>query len=284
MRTLPSLFFLVILAAACGSSETSAQARAGAQTRDARQAPSNPTTPASGTIVLEFEVPDEFQSLPAGSADAVTGFRVGYFRGSDPTAIRTVDFTRDTLTVQGRTARVTLPREAVAECAGDCAFRVQTVSRVGTSAWSEPVPLASRAAAQAPPAPPKPAAAPRTARAPRTNNSARRPGNSLAPGDLERYPVLSDALRKLLPPDAKVEAELQRFRRVDELALAVAISRDYDIPFTTLSGALVGPPRLTARNALAKLRPDVNIRDAVRKSRAEAGRLTTAAKGPGDGR
>jgi hypothetical protein len=105
-----SLFLIVVLVSACGEAATNAQ---GSQPPGARPAAPNTATPRDGGVVLEFDLPDEFRSPPAGAADAVTGFRVGYFGASDSTAIRTVDFSADALTVQGRTARVTLPRGAV---------------------------------------------------------------------------------------------------------------------------------------------------------------------------
>jgi hypothetical protein len=97
--------------------------------------------------------------------------------------------------------------------------------------------------------------------------------------DVEPYGALTQALRALLPPGAAIEAEVKRFRRVQDVALAVAISREYDIPFTTLSRAMEGPPRLTPRNALAKLRPDLDAR-AVRKVRPEARKLTAKRNDP----
>jgi hypothetical protein len=240
---------------------------------------------------LEFDLPDEFRTVTAGAPGAVTGFRIGYFRGGDPAVIRTVDFSRETLAVQGRTARVTLPREAISICADDCTVRIQTLSGARASVWSEPVPLETRAVSASPPNP-QPAAPSRAARTqrpspPRPQRAAppraagtQRP-RSLSPEqrraglvltDVEPYGALTQALRALLPPGAAIEAEVKRFRRVQDVALAVAISREHDIPFTTLSRAMEGPPRLTPRNALAKLRPDLDTR-AVRKVRPEARKL-----------
>ena len=270
-RGFASLLAVVIVAAACGQAETNAQASASSQSSGARP-PANPGTAEDGPLVLEFDLPIEW-TQPAGSADAVTGFRVGYFRSNDSTAIRTLDFERDALVVRDQTARVTLPRESIPGCV-DCVVRVQTLSGGNSSPWSEPVRLAGPAApqAQSTPQPPEP---PRAVRAERPRNAS--PGQrrgGLAPGDIERHVALSESLRKLLPPDASIEAELRRFRRVDQLALAVAISRDYDIPFTTLSRTLEGPPRVSPRNALTKLRQDVDARGAIRKLRAEVRRLT----------
>ena len=109
--------------------------------------------------------------------------------------------------------------------------------------------LAEQRIAQAQPAPPRPQQ-PRAARTERPNPPPRQRPQALAPGDVERYPLLAESLRQVLPADAKIETELARFRRVQDLALAVAISRDFDIPFTTLSRTLEGPPRLAPRGAL----------------------------------
>jgi len=271
-RGLASLLAVVIVAAACGQAETNAQASAPSQSSGARP-PANSGTAEDGPLVLEFDLPVEW-TQPVGSTDAVTGFRVGYFRSNASTAIRTLDFGRDALVVRDQTARVTLPRESIPGCVDDCVVRVQTLSGGKVSPWSAPVRLAGPAASQAQstPQPPEPPRAVRTER-PRNASPGQRRGG-LTPGDIERHVALSESLRKLLPPDASIEAELRRFRRVEQLAVAVAISRAYDIPFTTLSRTLEGPPRVSPRNALTKLRQDVDARGAIRKLRPEVRRFT----------
>src|SRR5688500_18754258 len=86
-RGLASLLAVAIVAAACGQAETSAQTSAPSQSSGARPSPANSGTTGAAPILLEFDLPDEFRTQPVGSADAVTGFRVGYFRANDPTAI-----------------------------------------------------------------------------------------------------------------------------------------------------------------------------------------------------
>jgi hypothetical protein len=273
MRVLPTLSVVVILAA-CGQAETSAQAPAASRSPvlSTFQAAA---TPAGATFVLEFDLPEEFAKSPTGSATAVTGFRVGYFRGTEAGALRTLDIARDAVIVNGQNARITLPVDSVPGCAADCVLRMQTVASGVSSAWSEPVAAAQVLTPGAAAAPPSPATSPRAPRTPRpTATRSRQAGRGLPLADLERYPALNAALRKLLPPDANLEDELRRFRRIDDLAQAVAISRDFDIEIATLSKTLVGPPRMTARAAIAKLRPDVDARSAIRKSREEAAKLT----------
>ena len=224
-------------------------------------------SPGPGThapTVLEFEVPD---------GEAIAAFRIGLFRTQDSSLIRAVDIGRDGLSVRGRTARITLPAEAMAACGGNCSIRIQSVSGTLTSPWSEAVsivPAGVRRAQASPSEPQRRARAARSSSAPRPRRS-----TALTPDDVERYPSLSAALRDVLPKDAKLETEVRRFRRVQDLALAVAMSRGYDIPFTTLTKTMQGPPRIAPGEAFAKLRQDVDQPSALRKLRAEARSLTT---------
>jgi hypothetical protein len=274
MRATLSLPLIVILAVACGESEMNAQR---SQDRNSKPAPPTTATSPEGGVVLAFDLPDEFRAEPAGSPRAVTGFRVGYFRASDPKAIRTMDFARDAVAVQGQTAQVTLPRES--GCGVDCRVRVQTLSAGQVSAWSDPVPLQTSAASSSPPKPQaaEPARQARPERPRAASPEQRRAG--LALSDIEPYQELSKELRALLPSDTNIETEVRRFRRLEDLALAVAISRQYIVPFVTLSRAIEGPPRLTPRNALARLRQDLDPR-AVRKVRPEATKLLTRNSDP----
>src|SRR5688572_11530642 len=95
-RGLALCLLVLAIAAACGHAETNGQVRP-TPSADGPLAPAN--SAAEGPIVLEFDVPDEFRTQPAGRANAVTGFRMGYFRANESRAIRTVDFARDTLIV-----------------------------------------------------------------------------------------------------------------------------------------------------------------------------------------
>ena len=77
----------------------------------------------------------------------------------------------------------------------------------------------------------------------------------------------------VLPADAKLETELARFRRIQDVALVAIISRDYKIPFTTFSKMIEGPPPLTPGNALVRLRNQVEARQMILKARPEVRRL-----------
>jgi hypothetical protein len=266
------LVAVTVLAAAC------AQTYAHAQTRAANQTPPPRAQESQGSVllVLEFDLPVEFTTEPAGRVGAVTGFRVGFFRTDMSTPIRTVDIPRDSVIVRGNSARLTVPNESVPDCGGECAIRLQTLSVSASSAWSEAVSLAApsvvRRTPETSPSPERRAAA-RRDQPPNRSAASSAPRARATPIDMDRYPALAEALGKILPKDTSIEAEAGRFRRVQELALATVISREFDIPFTTLSKAIVGPPRLAPRDVLVKLRPGVDVRTAIRKARAEARRM-----------
>ena len=272
MRRFVCVAAFAVAAVACGQVETNAQTGKPAKSVPAQRSEVAP-------LVLEFDVPPEFSDR-----SAVTGFRVGFFRANESTALESVDVARETVSVQNRTVRVTVAREKVPQCGGDCVVRVQTLSPTEASAWSDPVRLdgaaaGQRAAAsvQLPPRQPRGAGRDQPRGSPIRRS---RPG--LTSTDVENHALLLESLRKVLPADAEMATELARFRRIEDLALAVVISRDHDIPFTTFSKAIEGPPRVTPRNALTKLRQDLDARSTIRKARPEVQRLMRVAESPGN--
>jgi hypothetical protein len=66
-------------------------------------------------------------------------------------------------------------------------------------------------------------------------------------------------------------------KRVQDLALAIVVSQNNDIPFDALVKAIGGPPQVSLRNAIGKLRPNLNAPDAIRKARPAARELVGAA-------
>jgi hypothetical protein len=277
---LASLFVIVAAVGACGQTPSTTSAPRGAVAAPASQ-PASTQGLRRAPIVLEFDVPAEFTTVPAGSASAVTGFRVGIFQADGASPLSTMDFAREALTVRGGTARVTLAPERVPEGIENAVLRVQTLSRGQAGAWSDPVALGGAVARQARQAPQRPPRSPQP-RVAVINPPGAAPGQrrrGVTPADIENYAALSAALRKVLPADTTLEMELGRFRRLQDVAVAVVISRDHGIPFTTVSQTMAGPPRLAGRNALAKLRPDLTDRMVFQKVRAEALRLIEAPVG-----
>src|SRR5918993_1416515 len=157
---LAALFVLAATISACGQTPGgTANAQRNAAATPASQ-PASTQGPRRAPIVLEFDVPPEFSTVPVGSASAVTGFRVGIFQADSASPLSTMDFARDAMTVRGGTARVTLPPDRVPEGIENAVLRVQTLSRGQTGPWSDPVALGgavARRARQAPRRPPRPA-------------------------------------------------------------------------------------------------------------------------------
>jgi hypothetical protein len=90
--------------------------------------------------------------------------------------------------------------------------------------------------------------------------------------DVDRHPRLAEALRQSLG-QKEPEDVLMAFRSLDDLALAVVISRDQDIAFDKLTATLVGPPRRSVRVAIRELKPSLRGTEAMQKARAEAKQL-----------
>jgi hypothetical protein len=224
-------------------------------------APQTPDRGASVTpeVSLEFDLPAEYAS--GDGVNAITGFRVGYFGDESSTPFHTIEIERRAMTLRGASGRVTVPSQAVPSGVTRVVLRVQTVAGSVASAWSDPSPVVTSGAARAP--------AKREARAPRGRRT-------LQPADLEPHQALTEALKKVMAADAKIEDAITPFRRVDDLALAIVISRDHDIPFASLAAAVAGPPALNLRNAVTKVRPGLNVPDAMRKARPAARQLVGA--------
>jgi hypothetical protein len=204
---------------------------------------------ATSPLVIEFELPGDFWSRPADGAGAVTGFRVGYFTQGDLSEVATVEVPREAMEISGDIARVVLDAAGVPQDRGALVLRVQTVSGNQSSVWSGSVPLAT----QAPVVPPQV-----SARATATSSRQRRRG--LVAGDIDSHPPLGIALRQVVPPDMPVEAALGPFRQLNDVALAVVISRDHGVPFAELLRELEGPPPRSLRNTIRRLEPDLDRR------------------------
>jgi hypothetical protein len=220
--------------------------------------PSARTTEANARVTLEFDLPDEFSARAPDGNPVVTGFRVGAFRPGESNPVGTVDVTRDEVSVNGRTGRISLDRNRLTTDVNASVLRVQTVTREGASVWSDPPP------------PGKSAKAPRAAR--------KREAKGVSMPDVERHPKLLEALRKALPSDVKPEDVAARFRTVDSLAVSVVISEQENIPLDKLSALMKGPPQRNLRAALHEIRPSLDSRPLVQKARKESKALLGRSK------
>lgn len=256
---MPVLLFLALIAAACdqGVERTTVNAQSA-------PVPANVSAgqPAARTqaVGLEFDLPEEFTQKAQDGTPLVTGFRLGFFRGDDATPLHTVEVARSAVKINGDKGIIGVPSQPVPDGLPGLVLRLQTLSAAGASPWSDPSPLV-------------------TVPTPRSNTRATRQRRTLEPADLEAHKELRTALQEVLPADARLEDVLTSFRRVSDLALAVAVSREADISFTALVEAMDGPPRRSLRNAVAKVRPDLNAGEVVRGARP-AGRQLAGARPP----
>ena len=215
---------------------------------------------AAAPVSLGFELPPDFWRRDADGSYAVTGFRVGYFPPIGSSPFRMVEVARGAVKVNGTIGQILLEISQLPAGASRVVIRLQTLSGGKASAWSEASPLIGPATA-----PP---------RSPRQTAASRRP-QSVAAADVERHVRLAEALKKTLPPGARLEDVLAAYRRIDDLAVAVALCRDNKIALTALSQKILGPPRRSLPVAVRELRPDLERR-AIRQARVDARQLLDA--------
>jgi hypothetical protein len=226
-----------------------------------KAAPPQAPAPQSSPYMLEFELPAEFSARSADGSDLISGFRLGYFKPSESTPFSTVDLSRGQVAVTGRTARVPLDLQRVPADLNSIVVKLQTQSRGQFSAWSEPSPPLTGLGP------------PRAARQPRQRqDGGERRGQGLLLADIERHARLAEALRKVVPADAKIEDLLKGYRRLNDLAVAVVLSRDHGVPFVALTQSLQGPPRRSLRNALKQVQPKLEA-NPIPKARAASAQL-----------
>jgi len=224
-------------------------------------------------VLLEFDLPAE-SGVPSRSG-VITAYRLGYFRVGEMRPLQSIELPAEALTLRGRTATVRVPKPEVPDGVDRVVIRLQSLSSAGSSVWSAPTPPVV--------VPPSDGTPSQVRDRPTAEQiPARRRTDGLLPVDVEPYGALAQAVRELLEPDDPLEALVKRFTRVDDLALAVAVSRSTDVSLKELSEAMEGPPRRPLGRALRQLRPALQAGTVVREARPEARRMLDTA-GP-DGR
>jgi hypothetical protein len=212
-------------------------------------------------VILEFDLPDEFFAKNPDKTDVVTKFRVGYFEGGGAKPLATIEIPRSAVSVNGRSGRLTLPREQIpAAASGSLVVKLQTITRGGASDWSAASPMVATTTLEA-----------SARREPRRPEPRKRRGPSMA--DVERHPRLVEAFRETLSVGAKPEEVLASFRTTEELALAVVICREHKIPLEKLGVATQGPPRKSLSKAAREINPSFGGASALQKARADAKQL-----------
>jgi hypothetical protein len=205
-------------------------------------------------IRVEFDLPTDFDERDATGGFVIRGIRIGFFQPTVATPIATRDVRRDAIEVDGGVGRLPLP-DLMPRGYGRVFIRLQSLSATGAGPWSEPSPAVTLPERPPPSGPPRP----------------------LSLSDVERFPVLSEALQQVLGrrPTA---GEVATFRRAEDLATAVVLSRRYEIAFPDLCKILRGPPPLTLRGAIRQLLPSLDHIQVVREASLEARALLGGAE------
>lgn len=248
----------------------------------ASQTPASPPAQPRSSMTLAFDLSPESSTQASGSP-AVVGFQIGYFRpGPLRTPLKTVDLGRDAVIIEGNAARVTFVPESLPAGDNEVVLRLRSKSLEQFSDWSEPT-----AIIKVPGLPPRgrrrvPSGADATGSGP-TGERAREDGKSprkgrLVVADLEKHAALQKALEPMLTGGLSIEAAVGPFRRIDELATAVALTRQHKLSFAEVCKRLEGPPPQSLRNVLRALKPSVNSRQALRDARNQGRTLVTKPK------
>jgi hypothetical protein len=218
------------------------------------QAQSEKARVAVAPIRVEFDLPADFHERDAAGEFVIRAIRIGFFEPKVATPLATRDVRRGAVEVDGNVGRLPLP-DLMPSGYGRVLIRLQSLSASGPGPWSEPSPPVTLPERQ-PPGPPRP----------------------LILADVERYPVLNDALRQVLGRRPTGD-EVSTFRRIDDLATAVVLTRRFEIALPDLCKILRGPPRRTLRGAIKHLFPALNNIQVVREASLEA-RALLAEAGP----
>lgn len=230
----------------------------------------SPAPSPASPVTLEFDLPENFSARGKDNSYVVTGFRVGVFKPKDMSPVTTIDYTRDQVTVNGRTGRVSIDRSKLPENIDGRVLRVQTLAGQITSLWSDPSPSVSGA--------PKTGRVSKEERPSKDERAAKKAENHLTTADIERHPRLLEALRKALPSDVKPDDVVARYRTTEELALSVVLAEQEKIPLDKLSAVMKGPPQKNVRAALHEIRSSVDAKRAVKKARQPSKALLETSK------
>lgn len=203
----------------------------------------------------------EFETI--ADPGALESIRVGYFRPGENVPIRTVEVIPAEVIVTGKVMRIAVPRLAI-EGSGVVVLRLQVVSKTqGRSDWSEPTGRVTL---------------PVTAAPERRVQGGRPPRPTLSAKELDAHPALKAEFVSRLGPDRSIDDALKAFRRVQDAATAVTLSRVHEIPLDGLCRLLIGPPAVSIAQAIRRLKPSLNPRQAIRDAQLEGRRLLSSSR------
>jgi hypothetical protein len=251
---------LAIAAGALFAGQNGAGAPAPASLATARVVARPQEPPSGAPPVLEFDLPPEYWGRGPDGEYVIRGFRLGFFQPDVGTPLQTRDVAIEDVEVVGQLGRIPLT-DIMPRGYGRVVVRMQSLAQDEASLWSEPSPPVTLPDESAP-----------RRRSPRPPIEV----------ELARHPALVGALKQVLDRSPLPE-EVRTFRRIQDLATAVALSRRLELPFPELCKALKGlrgPPERTLQEAVRRLRPSLDHQQVVREARAEGRTLLRSAPTP----
>jgi hypothetical protein len=208
--------------------------------------------PATSPLTIEFNLPSDFSTRAPDGTFVWRALQIGYF-GARGDLIRASEIPRDAIRVSGRTGQVSIPTLPMPAGANRVSIRLRGLSSGRPGEWSESINVTM----------------PALERGRRTRTAAAARTRRLTPEDIARRPALKQALNPLLGSNLALDEVLDSFSRVQELALAVVLSRTHGIQFSMLCRIVRGPPRTSVAAAARKLQPPLDGRT-LNTARAEA--------------
>jgi hypothetical protein len=233
--------------------------------------PSQDSGGGAGRVTLEFDVAPDMLTRDANGRFRVTAFQVGFF-DERARLVRALEIPRADATIDSTKVRLQVPLITVQRNEPSrMTIRVRPLSSGALAPWSAPAGSVNL---------PQVAAADRRGRdraAGKAGGPAATGEAKLTPADLERYPTLKAAVSEMLDGKLSYAEAVASFSRVQELALAVVMSRKHDVPLPRICAAMLdGSPSFP--EALRRVKSSINPAQELRGARSEARALLKKAK------
>lgn len=258
---------VLIRIAALGCSAAADQSQNQTARREAQARASEPNA-LRQSITVEFDATDDVLKKDANGQFLIRAFQVGFFDGNE--LVRALEVARTQAEISGTRVKlvvpvVTLPRGP----SRNAEVKVRSLSSGAVGAWSAgggSVRLAAEASGRAP----------RRERAQAGGSTDAGAGRrTLRMVQLERHPKLKMALEPMLGPDLDTAKVLSSFPRVQELALAIVVSRTHDVALARVCDAMRLDGTRSLTEAFQSLRPSFDVPRALDAARPEARALVS---------
>jgi hypothetical protein len=266
----------------CMSRPSEAAQASGRPQRSRATRPATPDLPpvmaAEGKIAITLDTPPELREPNASAKGA--SFQIGFFDRDE--LIGTVVVAPEPASVSGATVRLDVPLIPLPKGARNpVGVRVRLLTTGALGAWSATAGSVTLPDAGGPAG----TSARRAQSGQQARNRAERPAGrraqdkgaraGLTAAELDAHPALKSAIAPLLGSSLSLADAAGAFDRVQDLAVAVVVSREHEVPFADLCKAMIESQRKSLANAIRSVKPSVDAERAVRRARNEARGLVT---------